>query len=1033
MESRKKNHRLFSQGNASRKGFLMVILSLVTLVSFAQGFTVTGVVRDAGNQPIVGAYVLIDGTLNGTSTDVDGKYALNNVPANAKLTVTYLGYKTVTTDVASRRIIDFVMEEDASLLDELIVVGYAVQKKSDVTGALVRVGAKEMKAMPVTNALQAMQGKAAGIDITSNERPGEMGSIRIRGERSLNATNAPLYVVDGIPLQGTGIDNINPSDIESIDVLKDASATAIYGSRGANGVILVTTKRGTSGQFTLNYSGTLSIENMHDRTTMMNSAQWLDMSRLAKIRNNSYGGATAANYESDKAVFATDPYAWAQIEKGWSGSSFDGSRVPTYDWTSAGLQTAYTNEHTLSASGGTDKMQAYGSFGYLHQGGTQPGQQYERFTGKLSVDFTPVNWFKMGLSANVSYGDQDYGYNFRKSATGASNLYFALQGMLPWTVPYTDEGEYIRNPGGDVNIINPIRETDLCVNERLNTRIFGSTYAELDFGKMVSALDGLRFRVNFGPDFRNGRTGIADSAESINGDGNNIAQYSTDFRRSWTLDELLYYNKTIAEKHTFGITLLHSASAYHYEGAAQRAFVNSFNEKWYNTASLSNIQSYSTSLSETSMESYMARLNYNFDDKYLLTVSTRWDGASQLADGNKWDFFPSAALGWRIDQEDFMDNATWMDQLKLRAGYGITGNSAIDAYATKGAVTTAYYHFGSITSTGMIASDPAARTPVVMANSDLGWEKTTQINIGLDFGFFGNRINGSIDLYKSHTDDLLMTKSLPSLTGYMRTWANVGKTENKGIDITLNSVNIDTHDFTWSSTLTFSADRSKIVELADGNTEDISNNWFVGQQIGTYYDYVYDGIWKTSEATEAASFGRLPGEIRIKDLNGDGAIDANNDRTFVGNARPKWSGGFLNTFTYKGFELSAFLYARWGFTVLTGSETLSGRFAQRLVDYWVAGTNEDAEYYAPGVNGESGDTYKTSMQYRDGSFIKLRNVSLGYNFNSNLIHKAGLSNLKIYVQCMNPTLVYSKIDWIDPDLGGSTFNRSFVFGVNIGF
>lgn len=1035
---------LFGRMDKLQRLLFVTLFSALVLGVSAQNKVITGIVLDKTGETVIGASIIMKGTTNGTISDIEGKFTLSNVPSNGIIQVSFVGYQTTDVAIKGQTALKIILEEDTEVLDEVVVVGYGVQKKSDVTGAMARVSEKELKAMPVKNALEGMQGKTAGVDITSSQRPGEVGSINIRGVRSIDAEQSPLYVVDGMIIQNGGIENINPSDIESIDILKDASATAIYGSRGANGVILVSTKKGKEGKITLNYSGTVTFETLHNVTEMMSAAEWLDYARLAKYNMKSYSTATPS-YEADKAAFGSVAASWANIDQAWSNGVYDPSKVGSYDWTANGKQTGITHEHTLSASGGSEKFQGYSSFGYLDQKGTQPGQAYERYTLKTSFDANPVPYFRMGTSVNASFSNQDYGYNFSKSVTGAGDFYGALKSMIPWSVPYDANGEYLRNPSGDVNIINPIRELEYNTNQRRTFRANASMYAQFDFGKIWKPLEGLSYRIQFGPEFQYYTLGIANAAEGINGDGNNGAQYKNEQKRSWTLDNLIYYNKRFAEKHNIGLTLMQSASAYHYEmGDMKATNVASSNELWYNMGTAGSLNSFGTGLIESQMASYMVRANYGYMDKYLLTASMRWDGASQLAVGHKWSSFPSVALAWRIDQENFMKDIRWIDQLKLRVGVGVTGNAAIDPYATKGAVTDLYYNWGQTDSSlGYVPSDPSAKTPAKMANSSLGWEKTTQYNVGIDYGFLNNRLNGSVDAYKTNTKDLLLSMSIPSLTGYVSTLANVGKTSGWGVDLQINAIPVLTKDFTWNTTFTWSLDKNQIDELSNGRTEDVNNKWFVGREIGVYYDYVYDGIWKTSEAETAAKYGRKPGQIKVKDLNDDSSIDATNDRKIVGKTRPDWTAGWNNTFSYKNIELSFFILSRWGFTVPQGSLTLDGRYMQRKIDYWVAGANENATYYSPGSNGEGADTYSSSMGYQDGSFIKVRNISLGYNFTPKQLKNIGLNNLKVYVQAMNPFSIYKACDWLDTDLlnydnntktfGAPTTIKSFVIGVNIGF
>ena len=864
---------------------------------------VTGYIKDMAGEPIIGANVTIKGQSIGTITDIDGRFIIN-APANAILRITYIGYIPQEIKVENKRELKIILQEDTETLDEVVVVGYGVQKKSDVTGAMIRVNSDELNSRPAANAFEAMQGKAAGVDIVSNERPGEIGTINVRGVRSLSASNTPLYVVDGIPLMSTsGIETLNPQDIESIDVLKDASATAIYGSRGANGVILVTTKQGKAGKMSLNYSGTMTIENLQDYSEMMNSAEYIEWRRWAYYYKepNKYPRGDEPDKDSDYLIFngAKDPYAWRNIEKGWAGGSWNASAVPTTDWADMVTQTGVTHEHTLSASGGTDKVQGYASIGYLDNEGTVKGQSYTRYTAKVSLNLDPTKWFKMGLNVNGTFSEQQYGSSAK--AVGQmisdrpSNLYAASTSLYPYAVPFDDEGNRIDYPGGDDKVKTIVNEWNYSENERRMFRAIGSLYAQLNLGEIFSPLKGLRYRFNFGPDFRSYRNGSFADANSVSREGTNRASLTNQSDFSWTLDNLIYYDKEIG-KHSLGVTLLQSATKYRYEESSMAALnIPLASAKWnaLSKANISALDDWGSDLVEKQLLSYMFRLNYDYNSRYLLTVSGRWDGASQLAKGNKWAFFPSAALGWRLDQEGFLQDVSWLNQLKLRVGVGVTGNSAIDPYQTKGAVVPIYYPYGDSSTSGFVASDPVATGgTVAMANKDLTWEKTTQYNIGVDYSVLNGRISGVLDFYTSRTTDLLMQMGIPSLNGYTQTYANVGETSNIGVDITLNTVNIRTRDFEWSTSLNVAWQKDKIEELANGKEDDINNNWFIGKSLGVIYGYESAGIWQEEDAAEMAEFNKKGhsfqvGMARPVDQNGDHKIDPNDDRIVVGHTRPR--------------------------------------------------------------------------------------------------------------------------------------------------
>ena len=535
---------------------------------------VNGLVVDSNGEAIIGASVKIVGTSNGAVTDLDGKFKIANVQRGATLEVSYIGYVTQKVKVTGPSV-RVVLQEDNKALDEIVVVGYGVQRKSDVTGALTRVGEKELNAKPVNNAFEALQGKAAGVDITSSQRPGSIGDIRIRGNRSLNASNAPLYVVDGVPLSSGGIETLNPRDIEAIDILKDASSTAIYGSRGANGVVLVTTKRGKKGDLNLNYSGSMTFETIHDLTPAMSASDYITWRRWAYYNANpdKYTPGNQPSKEQDEIFFSAsgDNAAYNNVMNGWASGSWDASKVQDTDWADMVSRTGITQEHTLSASGGTDKMQGSFSFGYLRNKGTQKGQEYERFNISTSVDLQAKPWFKMGGSINASYGVQNYGYSRtgQPSNSGPTDIYGAAKAIPRFAMPYDENGDIILQPAGSTtNVYTVVDEWTKSTDERKTFRALGSLYAQVDFGKMWEPLEGLSYKIAFGPDFRQYRQGIfIDASSAVRLGSTNYVTRGEERHFAWTLDNMILYNRTFG-KHNVGVTLLQSASKYNKENSS---------------------------------------------------------------------------------------------------------------------------------------------------------------------------------------------------------------------------------------------------------------------------------------------------------------------------------------------------------------------------------------------------------------------------------------------------------------------------------
>ncbi|UOB17776.1 SusC/RagA family TonB-linked outer membrane protein [Abyssalbus ytuae] len=1050
--------------------FLMYFIVYFPLLSvgYAQEKVINGTVTDETNVPMPGVNLVIEGTRIGTSTDFDGYYTLE-ASEGQTISVTYIGYESVRIVVGEASTYNIALQESLNDLDEVVVVGYGTVKKSDITGSIVQVHAEEINEMPVQNALQGIQGKAAGVDITSNARPGEVGIIRIRGNRSIDGSNDPLYVVDGVPLQSGGLEMLNTQDISSIEVLKDASATAIYGSRGANGVVLITTKKGRVGRAQISYDTSISFEKIENLADYFNAGEYVeyrrDALRSAGLYHNGDNNILSyADPQVDFTYFGADPTAWNNILNGYTWvdrdnliPQTDGNGIPiynpdnisTHDWGKDVERTGIMYNHNLSVSMGTDKVKAYLSGGYIDQKGTVAGQAYKRYTGLMNLELQAADWFTVGGTLNYNYSIQDYGYAAGGSR-GSRTLYEAALGQYPFASPYDSEGNYIFNPGGSPNVINPIRDYEFVTEERTISRTFGSFFGE------IRLAEGLRLKSIFGPDIRNFRNGQFQTAESsLRGGGSssstNYARLRQSQQVSWTLENLLYYDKAFNDDHVLGVTLLQSSSYFKQETSDMTATNLPYDSQlWYNLQSTNNgeLDAWSSGYTKKTLTSYMGRINYSLMDKYLLTVSGRADGASVLSDGNKWDFFPSLAVAWKVENESFMKEANWINQFKLRFGIGNVGNAAIEPYSTAGGLVLLPYVFGDVPANGYVTGYPSGADGQQgsIPNKNLGWERTEQWNLGLDFGLFSNRISGSIDCYVANTHDILLSKTPNSVTGYGSIIINAGKTKNTGIEVVLSTVNIQNDDFRWTSDITFTKNKSEIVELVNGKEDDINNLRFIGQPIDVFYDYKKIGIWQTDDAAEMQVYNDNgadyeAGDIRVEDVNNDGIIDPDNDRQILGSGVPDWTAGLVNTFYFKNFELTAFLYSRWGHMVEGGAVDMSGQFVHRKVDYWTPDNPTNAYPKADYLNSGQPVHYST-MNYQDGSFIKLRYVTLGYNFPVDFTNTIGISNLKLYAQAINPWAYY-KTDFLDSDSSfqnsgdnnstSSLTTKSFVFGLNVTF
>lgn len=1005
---------------------LKTMLSLAILISWqfadAQGRAVSGKVSDAGGNPLPGVSVTVKGTAQGAISDAAGKFSVQ-AANNATLVFSYIGYKAQEVKVGSQNNINVALEEDAAALSEVIVVGYGSQKKSQTTGAISQVSAKQITEMPITNLGQALQGRTAGVDVSqSGSKPGSTPKILIRGRRSFNAGNDPLYVVDGIPLSA-GYEDMNPSDIQSIEVLKDATATAIYGARGANGVVLVTTKRGAvKGKTVVTFDTYGGVSKPLDKIQLFNGAEFAEYVREAYRATNNYKdangnpvptGVADAAADAKVAVLGGDPAVAAGLAAGRNTNYQD-----------LILKNGIMQNHSLGVQGGNDKTQFYISGGFFQDKGISTGLDYTRMSLRANIDHNINSWLKVGLSSYTMYSI--------RNGENLNPYQFTIQ-QNPLGRPYDDNGNMIFSPTNDALLTNPLAEIvpGAQVDNTKKYRIFNSIYTEFKI------IDGLKYRINFGPDFTLARWGrFIGAATNARKYGDPQASTRNDFGFNWTLENVVTYNKTFAQKHNLGVTLLQSIQRDNFERyTADVQAVPAETQQFYNLGNAGSVLGVGSALTQWTINSYMARINYDFNDKYLLTATMRRDGSSRFGENTKYGNFPGIALGWNISNEAFLKQIPWLDLLKLRAGWGKVGNQGVAPYQTQGLLSRTAYAWGSTAAYGY--------RPNTIGNPDLKWETSATANIGLDFSFLRGKIQGSLELYETNTTDLLLSDQLPGSIGFSAVTRNVGQTRNKGIELGFTTVNVNTPSgFKWTTDFTFTKNKEEIVSLYNGKVDDLGNRWFIGQPLNSYYDYKKVGIWQLNEKEEAAKFypgdkanplGAGVGQVKVQDTNGDGAITAA-DRVLLGSDIPNFSAGFTTRFTYKGFDLSAFLFGRFGNMIVSGfhqnNNALAGRYQQIKVDYWTP-NNPTNEFPRP-FSTQEFPQYNTTLIYFDGTFIKLRNVNFGYTFPQSVAKKLGMESLRLFSSIQQPKIwseYRSKYNGIDPE---ATITSSGTGTTNVG-
>lgn len=974
---------------------------------------ITGTILDSSGVPLAGVNVLIEGTTTGTQTDFDGKYTIAAGTGDV-LVFSYIGMKTQSVPVGQSNSINVTLEEDAASLDEVVVIGYGTQKKSDLTGAVGSVSADELQERPAASLTQSLSGKMPGVSVSINSgRPGGKSNIRIRGNSSVSLSNDPLYVVDGIILVSTGlannstpIDYINPNDIASIEVLKDASATAIYGSRGANGVILVTTKRGNQTGGRISYDSYYSLGNLSKKVGVLNSEQFLMIEEVAYQNAEKYDAIGFANGKyTDPATKRNDPRL------------FDANGDPIYDtdWQDEVTRAAFTQNHQLSFTGGSEKG-SYGAFlGYMNEEGIMKDSWLKRYSGRFVFDSNIRDWLKVGGS--LSYNNQKE--RVIHGSWVGRNMIENIP-IIPVKYPdgsWASNADYPGMEGGP----NPVRVAEEYKRYLRTNTILGNIFANVTLAK------GLDFRTSIGVNNVEQKTDEYAGRELsfIGTNTNGYATRASNEYTSWQFENYLTYNKEIAETHS--ITGLLGISWQHIDNTGFSAGSENFSDDFFgfdNLGAGSVVRTPSSNAFAYGLNSYFGRINYGLQNKYLLTVTGRVDGSSKFGDTNRYAFFPSAALAWKVSEEDFLKDSSFISNLKLRTSYGVTGNSEIPAYGALSGLGNYAYVVNDVIVNG-IGIDR-------LANPNLKWEKTKQVDMGVEIGLFNGRVSLEADVYRKLTDDMLLNSPVPTSSGYASVFRNIGSMENKGLEFSLNTKNILNTDFSWETDFNIAMNKNEVVALS-GGSDIFSSRTIIreGEPVGSFFGLVNLGTWGSDEADEAATYFRLPGDVKIEDRNNDGVINQA-DRTIIGKGIPDGYGSLINTFRYKNFELLVDLQFQYGNDVMyittRPQENRQGiaNSLSTVLNGWTP-ENQDTPIAQWRPVSAGYDNLDTSHMIQDGSFIRGRNLLLSYNFSSDIAEKLRLSRLKIYTSAQN-FFISTKYQGYDPEVQTSdtTFGQGEV-------